>query len=105
MVINNLKELVNLICNVAIHAGFAINKHYKKKIKVKIKKDKTPVTKADLESNSIIIKLLNKIDNNIPILSEERLINWYGFEKDDYKYVLKKDGNIHNVTIIFNRCY
>lgn len=76
MVINNLKELVNLICNVAIHAGFAINKHYKKKIKVKIKKDKTPVTKADLESNSIIIKLLNKIDNNIPILSEERLINW-----------------------------
>ena len=41
-----------------------------------IKDDKSPLTKADLESNKIIIDSLKKINNRIPILSEESCVDW-----------------------------
>ena len=63
-------------CNIAIQAGLKILDHYKKKLEIVKKLDKSPLTKADLDSNRIIIEGLKKIDNNIPILSEESLISW-----------------------------
>lgn len=70
------KENLLLISNLAIEAGAKIMEHYQNNVEVMIKDDHSPLTKADLDSNAIIINLLKKIDHKIPILSEESFIDW-----------------------------
>jgi len=70
------KKLILDICNISIRAGNEILKYYKDDIEVTQKDDLSPLTKADLASNNIIINSLNSLDTNIPILSEESLVNW-----------------------------
>ena len=69
-------EIITEICNISIEAGSIINKFYKLKNNIAYKKDQTPLTEADLASNEFIIKSLSKIDSSVPILSEEKLVDW-----------------------------
>ena len=64
------------VCNIAIQAGTIINTYYKLKTEVSFKKDRSPLTEADLASNKFIINSLSEIDKDIPILSEESLVDW-----------------------------
>ena len=70
------KHLLLKLSNIAIQAGIKIMEFYETNFKVEKKKDNTPITKADLTANSIIINELGKINQNIPILSEESIIDW-----------------------------
>jgi 3'(2'), 5'-bisphosphate nucleotidase len=72
----NLRLLINPVCEIAIEAGKIINKYYKSRTKISYKEDKTPLTVADLKSNQFIIQSLFLIEKNIPVLSEESLVDW-----------------------------
>ena len=72
----DLNELIFPVSNIAVQAGKIIKKYYKSKINILLKNDKSPITQADLESNNLIKNALTKMNNNIPILSEESLVDW-----------------------------
>ena len=85
MIPNN--KLLLDICNVAIEAGKEILNFYNNEIEVTHKEDLSPLTKADLASNKIILESLTKLNSNIPILSEESLVDW-SIRKNWKKYWL-----------------
>ena len=58
MFVKDLKELINPVCNTAIQAGKLIKKFYKSNNNILLKDDKSPITKADIESNLLIKKSL-----------------------------------------------
>lgn len=69
----NLKNLLEPCVSIAKLAGEKILEFYKSKLELSItlKKDSTPVTKADLTAHMLIAKHLNQLTSDIPILSEE----------------------------------
>ena len=69
-------NLLLKVCNIAIKAGEEILKYYNEDINVTHKDDSSPLTKADLASNKIIMNALQQLDRTIPILSEESLVEW-----------------------------
>ena len=85
MIPNN--KLLLDVCNVSIEAGREILNFYHNDIEVTHKEDLSPLTKADLASNKIILESLTKLNSNIPILSEESLVDW-SIRKDWKKYWL-----------------
>ena len=85
MIPNN--KLLLDVCNVAIEAGNEILNFYNHDIEVTHKEDLSPLTKADLASNKIILESLTKLNSNIPILSEESLVDW-SIRKNWKKYWL-----------------
>ena len=64
-------ELIEQLIDISIEAGDAILGFYNSEIAVQVKSDSSPLTIADLESNSIIVKRLKSLTPDIPILSEE----------------------------------
>ncbi len=72
----NNQEVVLDILNIAIDAGKEILNIYKKKFNVDLKEDNSPITEADINSNNLIKKRLIEIEKDIPILTEESLVNW-----------------------------
>ena len=72
----NNQEVILDILNIAIDAGKEILKIYKKNFNVDLKTDNSPITEADINSNNLIKKRLIEIEKNIPILTEESLVNW-----------------------------
>jgi len=107
------KKLLLEICNIAILAGDEILHFYNEDIEVTSKIDSSPLTKADLASNKFIIDSLNTLDSNIPILSEESLVNWNtrkNWKKywlvdplDGTKEFIKKNGEFTvNIALIEN---
>ena len=76
MLIENLKKFVYPVCNIALQAGKILKKYYNSESKILLKKDNSPITQADLESDQLIKNLLIKLDMNIPILTEESLVDW-----------------------------
>ena len=76
MSIQDLRKLIHPVCDTAIQAGKVIKKYYKSKLNISLKENKSPLTQADLESNHVISNSLLKINKNIPILSEESLVDW-----------------------------
>ena len=72
----DLNKLLQPVCNIAIEAGLIINSYYKLNNEVAFKEDRTPLTEADLASNKFIIDSLSELNIDIPILSEESLVNW-----------------------------
>ena len=72
----NIYHLIQPICKIAVQAGSIINKFYKIKQDISFKEDKSPLTKADLESNKLIIQSLIELDSTIPVLTEESLVDW-----------------------------
>ena len=85
MIPNN--KLLLDVCNVAIEAGNEILNFYNNDIEVVNKEDLSPLTKADLASNKIILDSLTRLNSNIPILSEESLVDW-SIRKNWKKYWL-----------------
>jgi len=85
MIPNN--KLLLDVCNVSIEAGKEILNFYNNEIEVTHKQDLSPLTKADLASNKIILESLTKLNSNIPILSEESLVDW-SIRKNWKKYWL-----------------
>ena len=65
------KSQILKICKLAWIAGEKILDIYSKEFQIFKKKDMSPVTLADLESEKIIIKGLNKIFKKPIIVSEE----------------------------------
>ena len=111
MIENN--DLLLQVCNIALKAGEEIRKYYNIDIDVKYKDDSSPLTKADLASNKIIIDNLKNLDRSIPILSEESLVTWNerkNWKKywlvdplDGTKEFIKKNGEFTvNIALIEN---
>ena len=109
----NFKEYLLEVSNLAISAGHEIMKHYQKDAKVMFKEDFSPLTNADLDSNSIICSGLSKIDSTIPIISEESFVDWQTRRKwnkywlidplDGTKEFINKNGEFTvNVALIEN---
>ena len=101
------------VSNLAITAGQKIINHYHNDSEIIIKKDKSPLTNADLDSNNIICEGLEKIDSTIPIISEESFINWNTRRKwnkywlidplDGTKEFINKNGEFTvNIALIEN---
>ena len=65
------KENINKLIEISIDAGKAIMDVYKTDFSFEEKDDNSPLTKADILSNEIIINSLKKLTPRIPVLSEE----------------------------------
>ena len=66
-----IQQLENII-EIAIEAGDAIMTVYNSgNFDVETKSDESPLTRADIAANDIIVKALKKMTPDIPILSEE----------------------------------
>ena len=74
--IDNNKNLLIDVSNIALNAGREIMNYYNSNSHVLTKEDKSPLTEADLASNNIIIEKLRLLNDDIPILSEESLVEW-----------------------------
>lgn len=68
---NQLHNLVNPVCEIAMEAGAEIMKIYREGFEIEEKSDHSPLTTADLASHNLINDKLSKLTPNIPILSEE----------------------------------
>ena len=110
MEINKVQTLE--ICKVAWRAGKKILEIYSKKFKIFRKKDLSPVTIADLESEKTIIKGLKKIFSKPTIFSEEtnyksknKLNNfWLVDPLDGTKEFIKRNGEFTvNIAFIKNK--
>ena len=86
MIFNHEKNILELL-NIAIDAGKEILNIYNDEIIVNSKEDKSPITKADINSNDLIVNRLKKLESNIPILTEESVVEWKN-RKDWIKYWL-----------------
>ena len=75
MIFNHEKNILELL-DIAIDAGKEILNIYNDEIIVNSKEDKSPITQADINSNNLIVNRLKKLEPNIPILSEESLVEW-----------------------------
>lgn len=101
---------INEIKNIALKAGKAIMQVYERDFAIYEKEDKSPLSEADLLSNTIICKALAKF--NLPILSEENSIisfeerkNWEYFflvdPLDGTKEFIKRNGEFTvNIALI-----
>ena len=110
MEINKVQTLE--ICKVAWRAGEIILDIYSKKFKIFRKKDLSPVTIADLESEKTIIKGLKKIFSKPTIFSEEtnyksknKLNNfWLVDPLDGTKEFIKRNGEFTvNIAFVKNK--
>ena len=72
---NNYKEITDIFREAATKASKVINDIYSTNFETELKSDNTPITKADIESNKIILKILRKQFPSIPIISEEEKYN------------------------------
>ena len=104
------KIVIKDIENIALGAGNTIMEIYNRDFSIEYKDDKSPLTEADLASNEVIIKALEKY--NIPILSEEGKLIAYDERKeweyywcidpiDGTKEFIKKNGEFTvNIALI-----
>lgn len=76
MNIQDNKSLLLKVTNIAIKAGNKIMEFYDQEDEIIIKEDQSPLTKADLASNKIILEELKNINTSISILSEETPVRW-----------------------------
>ena len=67
-------ENISKIINIAKSASEKIIEIYNNDFRVNYKEDESPLTKADIKANKIIINKLNII-SNYPIITEENLLN------------------------------
>ena len=105
------QKLSNFVNQIAVDAGKEILKIYNKPFTSKMKKDKSPVTKADLVANDLICKRLQSINTKIQIISEEGKkkfsektnIFWLVDPLDGTKEFIKKNGEFTvNIALIKN---
>jgi 3'(2'), 5'-bisphosphate nucleotidase len=104
---------IQKINSIAQKAGDEIMKIYQQDFKIEFKKDNSPLTKADLHSNEVIINNLENLYPDIPILSEENKEISYKIRKnweyfwlidplDGTKEFVKKNGEFTvNIALIY----
>jgi 3'(2'), 5'-bisphosphate nucleotidase len=104
---------IQKINSIAKKAGDEIMRIYQQDFDVDYKKDNSPLTKADIHSNEVIIKNLENLYPDIPILSEENKEipyeirkNWEYFwlidPLDGTKEFVKKNGEFTvNIALIY----
>ena len=68
---SELKDIAESLIDTFEFAGEESIKLYKKGLKIKIKKDNSPVSNGDLKVNSLITNKILELTPNIPIISEE----------------------------------
>jgi len=73
---------IHKINSIAKKAGDEIIRIYQQDFKIEFKKDNSPLTKADIKSNEIIVNDLKYLYPDIPILSEENKQIPYKIRKD-----------------------
>jgi len=95
-----LKNLLEIAINASIEAGKEICNVYNNEFDVEYKKDNSPLTKADLRSNKIILKYLSV--TQIPVLSEEGKSIPYS-ERKEWEYFWIVDPLEFTVNIALNR--
>ena len=61
----------SVLTDAATRAGAAIMAHYGKTTEVELKDDTSPVTKADQDSEAVLLKALRTLAPEIPVVSEE----------------------------------
>lgn len=77
----DLDQQLSLAVKASIEAGKAIMEIYDSAdFETEFKKDDSPLTRADLESNRVIMSYL--VNTNIPIISEEKKNLDYNERKD-----------------------
>ena len=74
---NDFKDITEFLRDISKKASNKILDIYNHSFDVKKKLDDSPITKADLESNDLICKSLEKEFPNIPVISEENRIRDY----------------------------
>src|SRR6056297_3611999 len=84
------KEILDHVIQTAKKAGQTILSYYNSEIEVETKGDDSPITKADKESNRIILEELSRYDYGI--LSEEKEDNKKRLEKDRVWIIDPLDG-------------
>ena len=108
---NNYTEVTEILKEISSLASKKINEIYSDNIKEFRKKDNSPVTVADIESNRIIIDKLSKNFRNIKLISEEsNERSLQGAEEffiiaplDGTKEFIKKNGEFTvNIALIEN---
>lgn len=70
--------LLNEVDAIAREAGAAILDVYARDFSIQQKKDKSPVTEADLAAHSVIMAQLSRLQPSLPILSEEAVDEFTG---------------------------
>lgn len=107
-----MTKLLNSAIKAALLAGEKIIEIYSQGFQIDYKQDNSPLTEADLISNSIIISILSKTD--IPIISEENKqldysiretwdLCWIIDPLDGTKEFVKKNGEFTvNIALIKN---
>ena len=84
-----MKKLLNNIVDIAKQAGDAIMTVYNSHdFNVELKNDDSPLTKADIAANDIIVAALTELTPDIPILSEESAKAPYEIRKEWTKFWL-----------------
>ena len=109
------EKLLKSVILIAEKAGDAIMGFYNKQgIKTVLKKDKSPLTEADIASHNIIFQQLSKLTPNISILSEESIEKFeLQHEKDFFwcvdpldgtkEFINKNDEFTVNIALIFKQ--
>lgn len=111
----NLLSMIPNILEVASNASKAILDVYRSSdFQVKIKSDSSPVTRADLAANKIVVNALKKLTPLIPVLSEEGVHSIYSERKkwdtfwlvdplDGTKEFIKRTGEFTvNIALVKN---
>ncbi len=65
------ERAASLLVDAAARAGAAIMRHYREGPQVSLKADKSPVTRADRESEEILLAALKDLAPNVPVVAEE----------------------------------
>jgi len=107
---NDFKDITEFLREISNKASKKIREIYNLSFEVKKKLDDSPITQADLESNNIICKSLEKEFPNIPVISEENKIRNYKEEVfflvdplDGTKEFVNKNGEFTvNIALIIN---
>ena len=109
----NLKYICNSLIDTFLVAGDRSIELRKIGLKKEIKSDNTPVTNADIEVNEILIKKIESLTPDIPIVSEEseshklslNLKKFWLIDPIDgtYDYVNNRDEFTLNAALIINK--
>tara|TARA_Y100001970_G_scaffold184068_1_gene223865 strand:- start:5524 stop:6297 length:774 start_codon:yes stop_codon:yes gene_type:complete len=109
----NKKDLVNNLLDTFRHAAKISMDLREKGLKETLKNDNTPVTNGDIEVNNILIKKIESLTPQIPIISEEvannknlkNLSTFWLIDPIDgtYDYINGKDEFTINAALIINK--
>ena len=105
-------EVTEILKHISDQASSVVNDIYNSKFRHNFKKDNSPLTIADIESNKLIMKNLKKSFKNIDLISEESIKNTLTNNSefflidplDGTKEFIKRNGEFTvNIALIHNQ--